>query len=61
MLTLLAASAAFSASASNDWLGLRVRTILSVWPDGGGALPSDAVPASVTTNYRGFGDVTRLV
>ena len=61
MLALLAAAAAFSASASNDWLSLRKRTILSVWPDGGGALPSDAVPASVTPSYRGFADITQLV
>jgi len=61
MLSLVLAAAAFSASASNDWLSLRKRTILSVWPDGGGALPSDAVPASVTPNYRDFADVTQLV
>ena len=53
MLSLVLAAAAFSASASNDWLSLRKRTILSVWPDGGGALPSDACAGLGDANQTG--------
>lgn len=44
-----------------DWLELRERTIRTVWPDGGGALPSTMQPRSSTSNYKGFPDLTQLV
>lgn len=43
-----------------DWITLRNRFALTVWPDMGGKLPSAHVPSSIVERPEGFEDLTLL-